>query len=75
MNREDFIKQHVEAWGAPLVARREFARFSGGIYAPGTLANADSLGRGPEGRVRIGKNTAYPTDKAAAWLYSRVQPQ
>lgn len=39
--------------------------------APGTLANADSRGTGPEGRILIGNVVAYPRDALIAWLEAR----
>jgi len=41
----------AESWKAPFVARREVYRFSGGIVTPGHLANEDSRGSGPAGKI------------------------
>lgn len=73
MNREDFIKTLVGNWPGGIVLRRDIARFSSGAFAPGTLANNDSRGTGPAGRMLIGKNTAYPVRDAAEWVADRMR--
>ena len=42
-------------WPSAFVARSEVERFSGGIVKPSYLANLDCLGKGPAGRIRIGR--------------------
>lgn len=66
----DIFDRMVESWPAPVVARSEVARFSGGLLHPRTLANADSLGTGPE-RITFGRKVAYPTRSLADWMRSR----
>jgi hypothetical protein len=61
-----------EKWSSAVVARTEVKKFSGGIVAPGTLANADCLGEGPEGAFRVGKKVVYPVASLIAWLESRA---
>jgi hypothetical protein len=46
MTREELIKTLVDDWHSGIVLRKDFARFSGGAFAAGTVANADS--RGPD---------------------------
>ncbi|MGD0822499.1 MAG: hypothetical protein ABSA71_17330 [Desulfomonilia bacterium] len=60
-------------WEAPYVVRRqkELDKFSGGILNARTLANLDSKGLGPKGRVKIGKKVAYPTLSLVAWMEER----
>ena len=67
----DFSKL-FEKWPSPLVARPEVSRFSGGILNSKTMANHDSNGTGPAGRVKIGRKVAYPVDSLIAWLESRA---
>lgn len=67
----DVFDQLVEAWGAPLVARSEVGRFSGGLLHPRTCANYDSLGIGCKGKVTIGQRVAYETVSLAAWMRER----
>jgi hypothetical protein len=61
------------AWGCPIVARQQIGQFSGGVLTPGTMANLDCLGKGPEGRFRIGKKVCYPVDSLIAWIDSRTE--
>ena len=64
----------LRSWPSPLVSRdqKTLDRFSGGILNARTLANADSAGDGPPGRIRIGRKVAYPTASLVAWLESRA---
>lgn len=54
----------------PCIARREVGKFLGGAVSPKTLANADSLGRGPENRFKAGRNIVYETRSLLQWLDS-----
>jgi hypothetical protein len=58
-------------WPSPLVAREKVSEFSGGIVTPKTLANLDSIGEGPKGRIICGRKIAYPVDQLVTWLESR----
>jgi len=58
-------------WPSAWVSRTEIERFTGGIVGIKTLANHDSAGTGPEGRVRIGRKIAYPVKSVIAWLEGR----
>lgn len=64
----------AEKWPSPLVARdqKQLDRFSGGILCARTLANLDSQGNGPKGRVKIGRKVAYPTISLVEWLERRA---
>ncbi len=62
-----------EKWGAPFVARREVYRFSGGIVTPRHLANEDSRGTGPAGKITVNGRVAYPTASLVAWLEARLK--
>ena len=68
----NFLKL-FEKWPSPLVARSEVSRFSGGTLNAKTMANHDSAGTGPRGRVRIGRKVAYPISSLIEWLESRSQ--
>jgi hypothetical protein len=58
----------------PFVARnwKEWSKFI--PIARGTMANMDSKGIGPEGRVTIGNVVCYPRDLFIAWLEKRSSP-
>lgn len=61
----------VDAWGAPIVARTQVAKFSGGLLNPRTMANLDSLGLGPEGKIMVGGKVAYITRGLVEWMRQR----
>lgn len=61
-----------ERWPSAYVARTKVGEFTGGLVSPGTVANADSKGEGPEGAIRMGRNTGYPVDGFLRWLQKRV---
>ena len=63
----------AENWEAPFVARREVYRFSGGIVTPRHLANEDSRGSGPAGKITVNGRVAYPTSSLVSWLESRLK--
>jgi hypothetical protein len=58
----------------PILARQSIGKLTGGIIQPGTCANLDSLGQGPEGRFRIGKKVCYSREAFCKWLEGRVKP-
>ena len=57
-----------------LVARAEVPRLTGGTIASRTLANLDSMGRGPAGRFQCGGKTIYPRETLVSWLRARARP-
>jgi len=64
----------AENWPSPWIARHEVRNFTGGIIDPKYLANLDCQGKGPAGRIRIGRKIAYPVDQFVQWLEDRVEP-
>lgn len=61
----------ADKWPSAWVARTESEKFTGGIIKEKYLANLDSTGKGPAGRVRIGRKIAYPVSEFVKWLESR----
>ncbi len=57
----------AEAWNAPIVARSKVGEFSGGVLNPRTLANMDSLGKGP-GKIVVRGKVCYATRELVAWM-------
>jgi len=55
----------------PVFSRKVASRMTGGLFAPGTLANLDSMGQGPGG-VRVGKAIAYERERFLAWFEKRL---
>lgn len=62
-----------ESWPAPVVARSEVGHFTGGLIAPRSIANYDSLGKGPGGKVRLGRSVGYEKGKLIEWLLARLE--
>ena len=63
----------AEKWPSTYVARGEVGKFSGGILHPRSMANLDCLGKGPEGRIHIGKKkVAYPVQSLIRWMEKRA---
>lgn len=58
----------------PILARQSVGKFTGGIIQPGTCANLDSRGLGPEGRFRVGKKICYSREAFLKWLEGRIMP-
>lgn len=58
-------------WPSTWIARTEIERFSGGMISEKYLANLDSAGKGPAGRVRCGRKVVYPVLELVSWLESR----
>jgi len=74
MNENEHLFHDLEdRWPSSLVARTEVQRFTGGLISEKYLANLDSQGKGPAGRVRCGRKIAYPVASLVKWLASRSQ--
>ncbi len=73
MKNEDYVDSLVEAWGKPLVVRRETKRFTCEAVDGRTVANVES--KDPHnkvpGRMLVGRNVVYPTRPYAEWLVKR----
>jgi len=63
----------ADKWPSTWVSRTEAANFSGGIISEKYLANLDSAGKGPAGRIRCGRKIAYPVDELVKWLEARSE--
>jgi hypothetical protein len=66
------LKELAIRWPSAFVSRQEVRNFSGGIINEKTLANLDSLGMGPAGRIRIGRKITYSVSSLIEWLESRA---
>lgn len=70
--KRDLYEEMGKRWPSALVARHEVGRFTGGLLAPGTMANLDSAGQGPAERVLLGtRRVAYPVRALVDWLRGR----
>jgi hypothetical protein len=73
INKPD-LSTLAERWPSPLIARAEVERFTGGLITSKYLANLDSQqGKGPAGRIRIGRKVCYRVDALISWLESRAE--
>jgi hypothetical protein len=64
----------AEKWPSAWVARTEIKKFTGGMIGEKYMANLDSAGLGPKGRVRIGgRKVAYPVNEFVKWLEARSE--
>ncbi|GAB6194610.1 hypothetical protein [Desulfocastanea catecholica] len=67
------IQESAANYPTKFIARSEVKRFTGGVYSSGYLANHDSLGTGPKGAFKIGRQVCYPTDSLCDWLIARLE--
>jgi len=67
------FKKLKDHWGAPIVARDQVEKFSGGALNRRTLANLDSRGEGPRGRFKVGRKVCYSADALCDWIAERVR--
>jgi len=63
----------AKAWPSAIVARSEVAKFSGGAIGARRLANLDSQGLGPRGRMRLGRRVCYRVSELIDWLEARAE--
>lgn len=66
--KDDVFTKMACRWSSSVVARAEVKNFTGGGISPKTIANADSEGKGPEGRFIIGRRICYPVSNLIDWL-------
>jgi hypothetical protein len=66
-----FFQGMIERWPSTIVFRTETEKFTGGGIKEKYMANLDSQGKGPAGRIRVGRKVAYPIAEFVKWLESR----
>ena len=76
------VPSHIEALGLDFVRlwreltpfpTREEAAEKIRIYSARTLANLDSQGRGPAGRMKIATKVCYPKDELVMWYAAQAK--
>lgn len=67
----DTIRSLAAKWPSTVVSRQEIASFTGGLIDPGTIANDDARGEGPDGRFCYGRKIFYSVPSLVAWLLER----
>lgn len=72
MSRTDYFGQLVVKWPSAWVARKEVARFTGGVISGKTLANLASKGELVPDAIRVGNKVAYDVVELADWLRQRL---
>jgi hypothetical protein len=67
------LSEMARRWTSPYVVRsqKDLDRFAGGLLNARYMSNLDSQGKGPKGRIRIGKKVAYPTQNLIEWMEER----
>jgi hypothetical protein len=68
---ENLFSELSAKWPCAFVARTEAGKFTGGLISEKYLANLDSAGKGPEGRIRCGRKIVYPVAEFVKWLEKR----
>ena len=66
------IENAGKNWGSTYVARRQIEQFTGGALSQRTMANLDSVGKGPAEAFKIGRNVVYPVESLCEWLIARA---
>jgi hypothetical protein len=69
----DVFDTMADNWPSDIVARCKIAEFTGGMLSPKSMANYDSLGEGPGGRIKIGRKTGYAKYPLVEWLKKRAK--
>lgn len=68
---KSIFQDMADKWPSEIIARTEVEKFTGGLISEKYQANLDSAGKGPAGRVRIGRKIGYPKYPYVAWLAGR----
>ena len=68
---KDVFDDMADNWPSEIIARTEIKVFTGGLITPGYIANLDSRGEGPLGRIRSGRKTGYQKKQFVQWLRER----
>lgn len=70
----NLAKQMIDDWRdrrGNFVCRRDSRLATSGALGPKYLANLDSRGEGPPGKIRCGRNTLYPVQDFFPWFLNR----
>lgn len=68
---KDVFDEMADNWPSEIIARTEIKVFTGGLISPGYIANLDSQGKGPSGRLKSGRKTGYQKRPFVKWLRER----
>lgn len=71
---ESIFQSLADKWPSTILARTDAEKFTGGLIKEKHLANLDSAGKGPAGRIRCGgRKVAYPVTEFIKWLEARSE--
>ena len=68
---KDVFDEMADNWPSEIIARTEIKVFTGGLITTGYMANLDSRGKGPLGRIQSGRKTGYQKRQLVQWLRER----
>ncbi len=66
----DIFEKMAAAWPAPIVARDQIEKFSGGMLRARTMSNLNSQGLGPK-KIKIGRKVGYDLQNLVLWMRDR----
>jgi hypothetical protein len=69
---QKIIEDILKSCPGPLISRKEAAKLTGGLISEKYLANLDCEGKGPKGRIHIGRRAGYQSDFFVLWLAERI---
>ena len=74
MTQEDKLNLlvEIESQLRPVVSRKELSWALGGLLVPRSIANLDSAGKGPSGKIKIGRTVGYTKKSVMEWLSVRL---
>jgi hypothetical protein len=70
---EDVIDKMEKDWPSTIVTRTAIWKFTGGTISRGTMANLDSLGKGPTSSFKMNGKVCYHTSDLCDWLKNRAR--
>ncbi len=73
MKKTNIVDMLEQAWPKLLVYRRDCVKASSGAITRKYLANLDSQGKGPDGKVILNGKACYPSSQFFEWLRRRVK--
>ncbi|MBN2429500.1 MAG: hypothetical protein JXK94_14295 [Deltaproteobacteria bacterium] len=73
--QERLVEEFVANWRFKYVTRKdeELRKATGIPYSAKTMCNLDSLGKGPQGRIKFGRHIAYPARSFFEWFVKRIE--
>jgi hypothetical protein len=73
--QNEIVQNLLERWGRPFITRdtNEIKEATGILYSAKSLANADSLKEGPDGKIRLGRKVIYPSENFFKWFVAKME--